>query len=206
MAPHLTFLVASTGRTFLDHGRYSALQSCNFISQWFSFFKLSYICRMLLLCQFNFYMKATFKNSSPWLLFFPPLPILCPSKTNLRSDHLFSLWSGATNSCLKASEQAANWDEDWEQAAAEKMGQEILGHCGYHTLHILGLWQEGHKHKSSASALHSTLGQLQVTFSLPGMVFTFIHHFLSCFFSVFTLFETWMKLLFSWRSVESILY
>lgn len=193
MAPHVTFLVASTGRTFLDHEHYSALQSCNFISQWFPFFKLSYICRMLLLYQdvIQFYMEATFKNSSPWLLFFPPPP----HTLSLKSQPQIRSFIQSTNSCLKAAEQTANWDEDWEQVAAEMMGQEILGCCGYHTLNVIGLWQEGHKHKSSASALHSTLGQLQVTFSLPGMVFTFIHVFLSCFFRVFTFFETWMKLL-----------
>lgn len=148
MAPHLTFLIASTGRTFLDHEHYSAVQSCNFVSQWLSFFfNLSYIYRMLLLRQdvIPFYRRATFKYSSPWLLFFPPALYSVPQKT-ISDQIIYSVYKVVpqTVSCIKAAEQTANWDADWERVAAEKMGQEILGHCGHHTLHMIRLWQEGH--------------------------------------------------------------
>lgn len=97
MVPHLTFLIASPARTFLDHEHYSAVQSCNFTSKQLWFFKFSYIYRILLLCQdvIPFCKRVKFNYFSHWLFifsFFLPCTLSLKKQSQIRSFIQSTKW------------------------------------------------------------------------------------------------------------------
>lgn len=77
-------------------------------------------------------------------IFFPLVLYSVPQKP-IPEQIVYSVSKAAPGTvALMQVTQAENQDEDWEQIAGEKMGQETLGDHSSKTLHIIGLRQEGH--------------------------------------------------------------